>query len=93
MGEPEWSKAIPSESICTFYFTISVIIAVLGGLSALFSLGVLFKSSKLGLVGMLMFLQSTLVTAFMFIFYYFLYVLCDRSLLTKPAKQASTLQA
>lgn len=93
MSEPEWSKAIPSEHVCNFYFYMSVIVAVLGGLSALFSIGILFKASKLGTVGILMFLQSILVTAFVFILYYFFYLICDRSLLSKPTKQASTLQA
>jgi len=93
MAEPEWSKAIPSEHICNFYFYMSVIVAVLGGLSALFTLGLFIKSSKLGGVGVLMFLQSLLVTAFAFILYYFFYLICDRSLLSKPTKQTSGLQA
>jgi hypothetical protein len=79
--EPEWTKQISSETICTFFYVFFVFYAVLAGLSVLGLLATLFSMKKVGPGGPLMaggYTLMTLLAATMALFYY---LICDRGLL------------
>lgn len=79
--EPEWTKQISSETICTFFYVFFVFYAVLAGLSVLGLFGSLFSLKKIGAAGPLLaggYTLMTLLAATMALFYY---LICDRGLL------------
>ena len=79
--EPEWTKQISSETICTFFYVFFLVYAVLAGLAVVGFLGSLFMIKKLGSAGPMMsggYLIMSLIAATMALFYY---LICDRGLL------------
>lgn len=79
--EPEWSKQIPSETICNFFYAFFVIYAVFFGLAVL-GLGMtLFSMKKMGAVALPLAIQAFLVTGLAATMMLFYYLICDRALL------------
>lgn len=80
--EPEWTKQIPSKSICDFYYAFFIIYAIFFGLAVL-SIGSLAfmklpKGFPLFSLGLQTLLSLGIATTMMLFFY----LMCDRSLLT-----------
>lgn len=84
--EPEWTKGIPSTTICSFYYAFFVAYAIIGAL-ALIGLGVAIFTLKVskGTLAMIVF-QNVLVIALSLVLALFQYLVCDRALIA-PAVQ------
>ena len=86
--EPEWTKKIPSDVICNFFYAFFVIYAILAvisvlGLVSLFVLGSKLPKSLLITQGVYGFVTLGLATT-MALFHY---LVCDRAL--KPGVKAA----
>ena len=83
--EPEWTRQIPSSTICNFFYAFFVIYAVLFVLSILATVGVFSFTKKLGSAGVAIGLQGLIMTAIGGTMMLFYYLICDRALLAKAA--------
>ena len=84
MTEPEWTKRFSNETVCNYYYYLSVIILVLGGLNAVASIYLITKlkgNLKGFLIGSLIGQLITLGIAYFV--YLFAYLTCTRSLVDK----------
>lgn len=83
--EPEWTKAISSETVCSFYYAFFVFYAVVSILVVISTIAML-SSVKLPM-GMLVMsgLQSLIVFALAAASALFHYLVCDRALISKKA--------
>jgi len=86
--EPEWTKQIPSSTICNFFYAFFVIYLILFILSLAVTLGIFGYSKKLGAAGFAMGIQGLLMTGIGGTMMLFYYLICDRALLAKVAKEA-----
>lgn len=86
--EPEWTKAISSETVCNFYYAFFVFYAVVSILVVVSTIAML-SSVKLPM-GMLVMsgLQSLIVFALAAASALFHYLVCDRALKPGMAKSA-----
>lgn len=80
--EPEWSKQIPDTSVCNFFYALAVVYAifvVLGLVSYVYGISMMKGlSAPMKLLISLLYSFGALVVL---TFYFFMYLLCDRSLL------------
>ena len=76
--EPEWTKSISSETICTYFYVMFILIAVVAGIGVLVDLLVLVQKPKIGGMMLLRSLPGFAVAVLQALF---LYVICARSLL------------
>lgn len=83
--EPEWTRQIPSSTICNFFYAFFVIYAVLFVLSILATVGAFSFTKKLGAAGIAMGIQGLIMTAIGGAMMLFYYLICDRALLAKAA--------
>ena len=81
--EPEWTKQIPSDTICNFFYAFFVIYAILFILSLAATVGVIGYSKKLGAAGIALGVQGVIMTLFGGVITLFYYLICDRALLAK----------
>lgn len=84
--EPEWTKQIPSTTVCNFYYIFYVVYAIAAVLVVLATIGILamVKMPKgmmvaTGLQSLFMFVLAAVNALFM-------YLICDRSLLAPMTK-------
>jgi uncharacterized membrane protein len=81
--EAEWMKQIPSESICTFFYSFFVLYAVIAVLALVATLGFFGMAKKLGgygIAGGIGYLFATVLAGTQALFFY---LICDRALLGK----------
>ena len=85
--EPQWTKQIQSETICTVYWYIYVVYAVVAVLALIGTVGILFAfklpkglSVAIGFQGLL----TAVIGATLALFQY---LVCDRALLAQKAKR------
>jgi len=80
--EPQWTKSIPSTSVCNFFYFFFVVYAVLFALSILVMVGVLSTFKLKGATGLALGAQALLTTALGGTMMLFYYLICDRALLS-----------
>lgn len=83
--EPEWTRKIPSSSICNFFYAFFVIYAILFAVSILATIGVFSYMKKLGGAGIALGIQGLITTALGGTIMLFYYLICDRALLANAA--------
>ena len=88
--EPQWTKAIPSSSVCNFFYVFFVIYAVLFALSVLVTVGVLSTFKLKGATGLALGAQAALTTALGGTMMLFYYLICDRALLSGTVKTVTS---
>ena len=76
--EADWTKSIPSETICQYFYVIFFIIAVVAGLTLLGDIYIIYKNPR---VGFSFLLRSLLPLALAVTNGLFMYVMCARALL------------
>jgi hypothetical protein len=79
--EPEWTKSISSNTVCTYFYVLFLIVAVAAGIVVLMDLSVVFSSG--GKKGLALLFRSLLMLVLPLLNALFLYILCARSLLEK----------
>ncbi len=79
--EPEWTKAIPSESICNFFYVFFVLYAVFAALALITTFGVFSFGKQMGNFGIVLGIQSIITFLMAATFALFYYLICDRALL------------
>ncbi len=79
--EPEWTKAISSETICNFFYVFFVIYAVLAGLLIIYIVGLVINFKKLAAVGLPVFFQAIFIFGLAVVQLLFHYLICSRALL------------
>ena len=85
--EPEWTKAIQSETICNFFYAFFILYAVILALSILTVFGLFSYGKNMGNFGMIIGVQgilTSLIAGTMMLFYY---LICDRALLAGKAAE------
>lgn len=83
--EPEWTRKIPSSSICNFFYAFFVIYAILFVISILATIGSFTFAKKLGPAGLAIGIQSLIMTGLGGTAVLFYYLICDRALLAHAA--------
>lgn len=76
--EADWTKAIKTETVCQYFYTLFFIIAVYAGIVLLMDVYLIMKAPKLGWMTAL---RTLPLMALAVANGLFLYVLCARSLL------------
>lgn len=79
--EPEWTKSIPSNTVCSYFYVLFFIVAVGAGLVVVADLAYIVGSGFRR--GYMLLLRSLLMLAIPVLNALFLYVLCARSLLER----------
>jgi hypothetical protein len=83
MEEPNWTKQITSEQVCSFFYAFSIVYAIIGAIAILFGLwNLFFGKMPLYLVTPLL-IQTILTSSLAFITALFHYLICQRALLSK----------
>jgi hypothetical protein len=79
--EPQWTKQISSNAICSTYYAIFVVYAVLGVITLLGTIGLLsyFKFPKGMAIGYGFY--GIIMSVFLFVMSLFQYLVCSRALL------------
>lgn len=77
-SEPEWTKGIPTETICQYFYVLFFIVAVYAGIVLLVDVYLVVKAPRLGWGTTL---RTLPVLAIAVANALFLYLLCARSLL------------
>ena len=75
-SEPQWSKAITNSTVCTWFFILATIDAILGVAVVLLGLNLILKSK----INTLNAIMLTLGAAGAFANSWFLFLICNRSL-------------
>ena len=79
--EPEFTKQIPSSTVCNFFYIFFVVYAILAVLSLIGTIGLFGLSKKLGGAGIGAGIGYLLMTVLAGTQALFFYLICDRSLL------------
>jgi hypothetical protein len=79
--EPDWMKAIPSASICQYFFVIFALVAAMAGLVVVQDILVIISTR--GKKGWSWLLRAVIAFILPVVNALFLYILCSRSLLEK----------
>lgn len=86
--EPQWTKKISSETICSVYWYIYVIYAVVAVLAVIGTIGILASFKLPKPLAVSVGFQGLLVAALGATLSLFQYLICDRALLANRAKQS-----
>lgn len=79
--EPEWTKQFSNETVCNFYYYLSVAILVIGFMNLFLITLLLMNSSGKNRVYLTASLLSNLIIlTIAYFIYLFLYLMCTRSL-------------
>jgi hypothetical protein len=81
--EPEWTRKIPSKTICDFFYAFYLINLVFLVISLVMAVTSFFHMKKLGFAGVLLTIQGFLMIAIGVTQMLFNYLICDRALLSK----------
>ena len=85
--EPQWTRQIPSSAICNFFYVFFVIYAILFVLSLGATIGIFGFLKKMGPAGYALGAQGLIMTALGGTMMLFYYLICDRALLAKGARE------
>ena len=80
LQEPEWTKTFSNETVCNYYYYLSVALLIVGAINVLFVLYLLFSTSKMRgfLIGSL--IGQLITLAIGYFVYLFAFLTCTRSL-------------
>ena len=78
-GEPDWTKQISNSTICSYFYIIFAIIALLAGFVVVSDIFLIISTR--GKNGWMLLIRSLLAFAIPLINSLFIYILCSRSLL------------
>jgi hypothetical protein len=81
--EPDWTRRIPSKTICDFFYAFYVVYVIILAISVVTTLIAFFHMKKFGFVGILMGVQGLVVSGIAATMMLFNYLVCDRALLGK----------
>ena len=81
--EPEWTRNIPSSTICNFFYAFYVAYVVLFIIAAVTTVIAFFHMKKLGLTGVMLAVQGLVVSGIAGTMMLFNYLVCDRALIGK----------
>ena len=81
--EPEWTRSIPSTTVCDFFYAFYLVFAVFFVVTIITTAISLFHMKKLGLAGVLLAIQGLVLMALAATKALFNYLICDRALLGK----------
>ena len=81
MYEPAWMRSISSNTVCTFFFVLFLLLAAGAGITVLLDLLVIFQSG--GKQGWRLLMTSVLMMTLPVVNALFMYILCARSLLER----------
>lgn len=84
--EPEFTKRIPSSTVCNFFYIFYVAYAVITVLALITTIGLFGMTKKLGAAGIASGLGYLLMTALAATQALFFYLICDRALLKGVAE-------
>lgn len=82
-SEPNWTKQISSEQVCSFFYAFSIVYAIIGSLGIAFGLWGLFFGKLPTSIILPYLIQIILTSGLAFITALFHYLICQRALLTK----------
>ena len=85
--EPQWTKAISNETVCTFFYVFFIIYAVLFGLALLGVVAVALNMKKIGAAGLPLTIQAVVTAGIGGTAMLFYYLICDRALLGGNSKE------
>ena len=85
--EPQWTKGISSETVCTFFYVFFIIYAILFGLALLGVVAVALNMKKMGAAGLPLTIQAVLTAGIGGTAMLFYYLICDRALLGGKASE------
>jgi predicted small integral membrane protein len=86
--EPQWTKKISSETICSVYWYIYVIYAIVAVLAIVGTIGILVSFKLPKALAVSVGFQGLLVAVIGATLALFQYLVCDRALLAGKAKQS-----
>ncbi len=90
--EPDWTKQIPSESVCSFFYAFFVLYAVILVLSIFTAIGIFSFGKNMGNFGLVIGIQGIITSLLAGTMMLFHYLVCDRALLAGKATQKTTNQ-
>lgn len=80
LEEPEWTKTFSNETVCNYYYYLSVVLLLIGALNVLYLFYLLFSTSKMrGFLIVALIGQLITLTIGYFV-YLFAFLTCTRSL-------------
>lgn len=85
--EPEWTKAISSQTVCNVFYAFFIINAIIFVLSVLTTIGIFSYGKNMGTFGVVVGIQSilgALIAASITLSYY---LVCDRALLAGKSEK------
>ena len=82
MEEPNWTKQITNEQLCTFFYAFAIVYAIIGCLGITFGMWGLFAKLPPSFIFPFLF-QIILTCGLAFVTALFHYLICQRALLTK----------
>lgn len=83
MEEPNWTKQISSEQVCSFFYAFAIIYVVIAVLSFIIAIFLLFRSKSPFHVFLPALINLVITGSIAFITALFHYLICQRALLTK----------
>jgi hypothetical protein len=86
--EPDWTKQIPSSTICNFFYAFFIIYAIIFALSVIGLFGTIGYMKKMGVAGLALGFQGLLMSLIGGTMMLFYYLICDRALVAS-SKSAS----
>lgn len=88
--EPEWTKSIPSESVCNFFYAFFILYAVILVLSVLTVFGIFNFGKNMGNFGLIVGIQGIITSLLAGTMMLFHYLVCDRALLVGKSKETAS---
>ena len=81
--EPNWTKQISSEQVCTFFYAFFIIYVVLGVLGLTSGLWSIFVNKMPSSIMLPLLIQLIIQSSILFVSALFHYLVCQRALLSK----------
>jgi len=81
--EPEWTRKIPSSTICNFFYAFYIVFAVFFVITLVTSAIYFFHLKKLGTAGVILIVQTLVMGGIALTQTLFNYLVCDRALIRK----------
>ena len=81
--EPEWTRKIPSTTVCDFFYALYVIFMAFFVITIVIAVISFLNMKKLGLAGVLLAIQALVLMALAATKALFNYLICDRALIKK----------
>lgn len=83
MEEPNWTKQITSEQVCSFFYAFAIVYVIIAVLSFIIAIVLLFRSKSPFHVFLPTLINFVITGSLAFITALFHYLICQRALLSK----------